>query len=246
MSKSKKNVVDPQGLIERYGADTIRMFCLFASPPEKSLEWSDQGVEGSYRFLNRLWRLVDDNRESIIKGAPYSGEKPLSGQNRNLHRKIHQTIKKVSGDIENRFHFNTAIAAVMELVNEINQMLSNKDEINDLSWSIIIEGIEASVILLSPVVPHITEELWKILGHDKCLSQLSWPSYSEEALKADTKLVVLQVNGKVRSRIEIPASQGEEEIKAQALADERVKNFIGDKKIKKVIVVQNKLVNVVV
>ena len=246
MSKSKKNVVDPQGLIDQYGADTIRMFCLFASPPEKSLEWSDQGVEGSYRFLNRLWRLVVDNLQEIKKGEPYSGKETLSGPERDLHRKTHQTIKKVTSDIENRFHFNTAISAVMELVNDINQMLSSGEELEDLARSVVIEAIETAIITLSPVVPHIAEELWKMLGHERSLSQLSWPSYSKEALEADTKLVVLQVNGKVRSRIEVPASEGEEQLKAKALADERVRNFIADKQIKKVIVVQNKLVNVVV
>ena len=134
----------------------------------------------------------------------------------------------------------------MELVNDINQMLSSREELDDLARSVVIEAIETAIITLSPVVPHITEELWKMLGHERSLSQLSWPSYSKKALEADTKLVVLQVNGKVRSRIEVPASEGEEELKAKALADERVRNFIADKHVKKVIVVQNKLVNVVV
>ncbi|MFC1884738.1 leucine--tRNA ligase [Thermodesulfobacteriota bacterium] len=246
MSKSKKNVVDPQGLIDRYGADTIRMFCLFASPPEKSLEWSDQGVEGSYRFLNRLWRLVDDNLGEITKRSPYDGKEQLKRGCRDLYRKTHQSIKKVTDDIENRFHFNTAIAAVMELVNEIYSLLNDEEELSDVAWSVIREAIEAAIKLLYPVVPHITEELWKNLGHDKCVSDLPWPEYRPEALEVETRLVVLQVNGKVRSRIEVPASEGEEEIKTQALSDERIQNFVAEKKIKKVIVVQNKLVNIVV
>ena len=246
MSKSKRNVVDPEGLLNRYGADTVRMFCLFASPPEKDLEWNDQGVEGSYRFLNRVWRLVVDHFDEVIKVPAHDGKEPLAGQLRDLHRKTHLTIKKVTDDIENRFHFNTAISAIMELVNEINQFLSQEGKKGSLSWSVVREAIETTVVLLSPVVPHITEELWNMLGHDETLLKLPWPAYRPEALEAETKLVVVQVNGKVRSRIEVPTSYGEEEIKAEALSDERVQRFVNGKSIKKVIVVQKKLVNVVV
>jgi leucyl-tRNA synthetase len=246
MSKSKRNVVDPEDFLNRYGADTVRMFCLFASPPEKGLEWNDQGVEGSYRFLNRVWRLVVDNFDEVIKVPVHDGKEPLTGQLRGLHRKTHLTIKKVTDDIENRFHFNTAISAIMELVNEINQFLSQEGKKDGLSWSVVREAIETTVVLLSPVVPHITEELWNMLGHDETLLKLPWPAYRPEALEAETKLVILQVNGKVRSRIEVPTSYGEEEIKAEALSDERVQRFVNGKTIKKVIVVKKKLVNVVV
>ena len=246
MSKSKKNVVDPQELIDRYGADTVRMFCLFASPPDKDLEWSDKGVEGSYRFLNRVWRLVVTHIDNITNIAPYDGKETLSGQSRSLYRKTHETIKKVTEDIENRFHFNTAISAVMELVNEVNQLLNNKEQKDDIAWSVVREAVEAAVVLLSPLVPHITEELWQMLGHKSSLLKMSWPSYNEDALQTETRLVVIQVNGKVRSRLEVPVSCGAKEIEAEALADKRIQNFVGDRQIRKVIVVQNKLVNVVV
>ena len=246
MSKSKKNVVDPEDLIGQYGADTVRMFCLFASPPEKDLEWSDQGVEGSYRFLNRVWRLIVDHLDNLTRVSTYKGTGLLSPQLKALNRKTHQAIKKVTSDIEDRFHFNTAIAAVMELVNEINQFLNNEGEKDDIAWSVVREAAEAAVILLSPVVPHISEELWHLLGHDQSLLTISWPNYREEALEVEKRLVVLQVNGKVRGRIEVPVSSTEKEIEAEALADERVQRFIKEKPIKKVIVVQKKLVNVVV
>jgi len=246
MSKSKKNVVDPEDLINQYGADTVRMFCLFASPPEKDLEWSDQGVEGSYRFLNRVWRLVVDHIDEIKNAPPYNVKDPLSGQLRDLHRKTHQTIKKVTEDIENRFSFNTAIAAIMELVNEINRFLNNKDKKDAAAWSIVREAVEATVVLVSPVVPHITEELWHMLGNSESLLNISWPTYREEALEVEKRLVVLQVNGKVRSRIEVSASYSEKEIEAEALADERVRRFINEQPIKKIIVVQKKLVNMVI
>ncbi|MBW1935820.1 MAG: leucine--tRNA ligase [Deltaproteobacteria bacterium] len=246
MSKSKKNVVDPEELIDRYGADTVRMFCLFASPPERDLEWSDQGVEGSFRFLNRVWRLVTENLENVLHVPVYGGKEELSGNLRKLHRKSHQTIKKVTADIEDRFHFNTAISAVMELVNEVNQYLSGSGEKDNLAWAVIREAIEVTVLLLSPVVPHICEELWQMLGHRESLLTVSWPEYSEKALEVDKRLVVLQVNGKVRDRIEVPASFGRDEIQAEALKSKRVQSFVAGAQIKKVIVVRDKLVNIVV
>jgi leucyl-tRNA synthetase len=246
MSKSKKNVVDPQSLIDEYGADTVRMFCLFASPPEKDLEWSDRGVDGSYRFLNRIWRLVTDHIGELNKVPVYEGRDSLPDRLKALHRKTHQTIKKVTDDIENRFHFNTGISAVMELVNEVTQFLNSKEKKDDTAWSVIREAIETSVVLLSPVVPHISEEMWEMLGRDKCLITVPWPGYREDALEVENRLVVLQVNGKVRSRIEVPVSYSEDEIEAEALADERIRRFIDGKPVRKVIVVQKKLVNVVV
>jgi leucyl-tRNA synthetase len=243
MSKSKRNVVDPEALIERYGADTVRMFCLFASPPERDLEWSDQGVEGSFRFLNRIWRLVTENIAPMLTVVSYDGKASLNGPERDLHRKTHQTIKKVTSDIEDRFHFNTAISAVMELVNEIGKYLGNKGE---KDWSVVKEAMETTVVLLSPVVPHITEELWHMLEREESLLNVRWPSYSDRALEVESRLVVLQVNGKVRDRIEVPAGYSEKEIEAEALKSQKVQNFVAGKPIKKVIVVQDKLVNVVV
>jgi leucyl-tRNA synthetase len=246
MSKSKRNVVDPEDLLDRYGADTVRMFCLFASPPERDLEWNDQGVEGSFRFLNRVWRLVVDHLKEISRVPTYDGEEPLSGHLKNLHRKTHETIKKVTNDIEDRFHFNTAISAIMELVNEVNKYLNSDQDREDLACSVVREAVESTVVLLSPVVPHITEECWRMLGHDESLLTVPWPSYKAEALEVEKWLIVIQVNGKVRSRIEVPTSFNSKEIEAEALNDERIRRFVGEKPIKKVIVVQNKLVNVVV
>ena len=246
MSKSKKNVVDPQALIEAYGADTVRMFCLFASPPEKDLEWSDQGVEGAYRFLNRVWRLVVDNLESIQTVEPFDGMTELPEDLRKIHRKVHQTIKKVTTDIEDRFHFNTAISAVMELVNEIYQFLgTEKGNRNRDTCSVLREALEAVIILLSPVVPHVAEELWHMIGKEESILQSSWPKHREEALSVESRLIVLQVNGKVRSRIEVPVTIEEKELEEAALADERVQRFLEGKPVKKVIVVRGKLVNVV-
>jgi leucyl-tRNA synthetase len=246
MSKSKRNVVDPEDLIDRYGADTVRMFCLFASPPERDLEWSDQGVEGSFRFLNRVWRLILEHLDAIKEVSAYSGSEALVGSLRDLERKIHQTIKKVTTDIEDRFHFNTAISAVMELVNDLSKYLAGNDEKDMLAWSVVREAVETTVILLSPVVPHIAEELWQILGQEGNLIDVRWPIHRAEALEVEQKMIVLQVNGKVRSRIHVSASINQKEMEAEALKDERVKQFIGEKKVKKVIVVKDKLVNVVV
>jgi len=246
MSKSKRNVVDPQDLIDQYGADTVRMFCLFASPPEKDLEWSEQGVEGAYRFLNRVWRLVVDNLKEILGAPVYEPGGDLDPELRPLHRKTHETIKRVTRDIEDRFHFNTAIAAVMELVNDVNRILGTERQKDTPVWSVISEAVEAIITLLSPVVPHIADELWNMIGHPECLLEVSWPTFRPEALEVESQVVVVQVNGKVRSRIELPVSLNEDEIEARALADERVIRFIEGKPVKKVIVVQRKLVNVVV
>ncbi len=247
MSKSKKNVVDPQVLIDRYGADTVRLFCLFASPPEKSLEWSDAGVEGAYRFLNRVWRLVADNIEDLNGVRAYDGSGDIPEDLSDLHRKSNLTIKRVSSDIETRFHFNTAISAVMELLNETNQFLAGASgKMNGMSRAVVREAVETIIVMLSPIVPHIASELWEMLGRSEDLLTFKWPSCREEALETEKRLVVLQVNGKVRSRIHIPSSWGEPELEKAALADDRVIQFTAGKTVRKVIVVQGKLVNVVV
>ncbi len=246
MSKSKKNIVDPEDMVNRYGADTVRMFCLFAAPPEKDLEWSEQGVEGSYRFLNRVWKLVMDNLEELRSVEPYDGNDRLTEPLKAIYRKTHQTIKKVTEDIEDRFHFNTAIASIMELVNEISRFLNSNAEKDRPAWRVLKEAIEKTVILLSPFVPHITEELWHQLGYEGFLIDHPWPKYKEEALKEDTQLVVIQVNGKVRSRIMVPSTYEREEIEKEALSDEKIKRYTENKEIKKIIVVGKKLVNIVV
>jgi leucyl-tRNA synthetase len=243
MSKSKRNVVDPEYLIEKYGADTARAFCLFASPPEKDLDWSDQGVEGSSRFLNRVWRLVYDQHSGLRNAKPLPFGTALDGDHKSLHQKTHKTIKKVSEDIE-RFHFNTAISAIMELVNEI-YVSEMKDPSDEVSKRVMREALETVVVLLSPFVPHFAEELWEALGQGESVMRTSWPDYDREAIQEDEILIVIQVNGKVRDRMTIPASYGEEEVKGWALRSEKIQKLIGGKEIKRVILVPRKLVNIV-
>ena len=243
MSKSKKNVVDPEYLIEKYGADTARIFCLFASPPEKDLDWSDQGVEGSARFLNRVWRLFYEQNPHLqnVKSLPFGTI--LEGDQKSLRQKIHKTIKKVTEDIE-RFHFNTAISAIMELVNEI-YVSEVKDRPDEISRGVIREAIETVVILLSPFVPHFSEELWEALGNQESILKTRWPDYDPDAVLEDEILIVIQVNGRLRDRMTIPASYGEEEVKAWALKSERIRKLVEGKEIKRVILVPRKLVNIV-
>lgn len=243
MSKSKKNVVDPEYLVERYGADTARIFCLFAAPPEKDLDWSDQGVEGAFRFLNRVWRLFFEQVPRLQKVTPLPFGISLEGDGKLLRQKVHKTIKKVTEDIE-RFHFNTAISAIMELVNEVYGS-ELKDREDELSKKLIKEAIETMVILLSPFVPHFAEELWRVLGNQTSIIKRPWPQYDPEAVQEDEVLIVVQVNGKLRDRMMVPASYGEEEVKAWALKSERIQKLVEGKTIKRVILVPRKLVNIV-
>ena len=245
MSKSLKNVVDPDYLINEYGADTVRAFCLFAAPPEKDLEWNDQGVEGAYRFLSRTWRIVMDYSDDIGDVASFAGREELTGELKALRRKTHQTIKKVTGDIEERFHFNTAISAVMELVNALGQFPRPARE-DILALSVVRETLESIILLLAPIVPHITEELWGELGHQGNLANAPWPSYDPVAASEEEITIVIQVNGKVRGRIVVPADEEGERIIRMALSDEKTGKFIEGKKILKEIYVPNKLVNIVI
>ncbi len=245
MSKSLKNVIDPDYLIKTYGADTARIFCLFASPPEKDLEWSDQGVDGSFRFLNRLWRIYAEYLEDIKKINPPDANLTLEGEWKNLRRKTHQTIRKVTVDIEDRFHFNTAISAVMELVNAV-YLVERPAKDNGKALSVIREALEAAVVLLAPIVPHIAEELWQILGHKTVVCDASWPKYDEAIASEEEITVVIQINGKLRSRMTVPVGEDAEKIKADALADVKIKALLKNASVKKVIYVPNKLVNIVV
>ena len=240
MSKSKGNVVDPNALIERYGADTARLFSLFAAPPEKDLDWSDQGVDGSFRFLNRVWKLVHD-RLDLVKNAVAPDVATLTAEERTLRRAVHKTIKKVTEDIEERFHFNTAIASVMELLNTVQPSELKTPQ----RGAVMKEALESMVLLLAPFVPHISEELWQRLGNDTPLSRTAWPEYDRNAVVDEEVLVVVQVNGKLRSRITVPAGTGEEELKAYALADEKVLPFLEGREVRKVVCVPDKLVNIV-
>jgi leucyl-tRNA synthetase len=240
MSKSKGNTVDPQPLIERYGADTVRMFMMFASPPEQSLEWSDDGVEGAHRFLKRLWRLVYEHVES---GGPVKSLQ-LSGLNeiqQAIRRKVHQTIQKAGDDIGRRYIFNTAIAANMELVNELYKF---KDDTGQ-GRSIMQEGLEGIVLMLSPIVPHVCHALWQSLGHADAVLDCRWPAVDTSALQQDVIQLVVQVNGKLRGHISVPANASREECERMALADESVLRYTEGKPIKKIVVVPNRLINVV-
>jgi leucyl-tRNA synthetase len=243
MSKSKKNVVDPEYLVEKYGADTARIFCLFAAPPEKDLDWSDQGVDGSFRFLNRVWRLFFEQSPRLQDRRPLPFGTVMEGHPKQLRQKTHKTIKKVTEDIE-RFHFNTAISAIMELVNEIYGS-EVKDREDEVSKRVMREAIETAVVLLSPFVPHFSEELWEALGNRDSVIKRSWPDYDPEAILEDEILIVVQVNGKVRDRMTVPASYGEGEIKTWALKSERVQKLVEGKEIKRVILVPQKLINIV-
>ena len=244
MSKSKGNVVDPNDLIEEYGADTVRLFSLFAAPPERDLDWSNKGVEGASRFLNRVYRFVENNRE-LLNTAPEQLPSDLDEKSRSLHRKTHQTIRKVTLDLENDFHFNTAISAVMELVNLMLSLVSDEAE-HKIIPAVTKEAVDSTLLLLSPMTPHFCSELWEISGHEEHLEKHSWPSFNPESAREDEITVVLQVNGKVRSRLSVPPEINDDELKALTLQDDKVLKFVGSKPIRKVIVVPKKLVNVVV
>ena len=240
MSKSKGNTVDPQQLIERYGADTVRLFILFAAPPEQSLEWNDEGVDGAARFLKRLWKLVASHLEK--QAASSALDVPaLSSSQKDIRRKFHETVAKVSDDVGRRHTFNTAIAAVMELINE----LSKFDDDSEQGRAVVREAIEGIVIMLSPMVPHITQQLWNELGHDELLADIAWPECDESAMARDEIELVLQVNGKLRSRINVAVDADNESIEAQALADDKIQTNIEGKTVRKVIVVPGRLVNIV-
>ena len=240
MSKSKLNGVDPQSLIEQYGADTARLFVMFTAPPEQALEWSDDGVQGANRFLRRLWRAVQGHLEGGPVGQLANAQ--LNAEQRDLRRAVHQTIAKVGDDVGRRYTFNTAIAASMELLNRVNRF----DADGETDRAVVQEALESVVLFLSPIVPHICHRLWQDLGHDTAIIDEAWPEPDASAMTAETLNIVVQVNGKLRARIEVPADTGEESLRELALAQENVQRFIGDKPVRKTIVVPGKLVNVVV
>jgi len=245
MSKSKGNVVSPDKLIASYGADTVRLYTLFIGPPERDAEWSDRGVEGAYRFLGRVWRLVErvKNQESQPRPVQVVNDnfRPGLETNSGLRRKTHLTIKKVTEDIDGGFYFNTAISAIMELVNEAYDYLAN-DATNQ---KVLNDAIEAIIILLSPFVPHISEELWQMIGRKSSIFKVKWPEYDKAAIAQDFVTMVIQVNGKLRSRLEVPFDIKEEDLKIRVLADPKIKGLSANKTIKNFIVVPKKLVNIV-
>ena len=244
MSKSLGNVVSPEEIISKFGADTARLFILFAAPPERELEWSDQGVEGSFRFLNRVWRIVAhfDGRLSLQQ-ANYD-PKELDDADRELRRVLHTSIKKVTDDIEQRFNFNTAISAMMELV---NALYAYKEKQENPKQGLVFEAVSALLRMLAPFVPHITEELWERLGGTEgSVHAQNWPAYDEEAMKVAEVEVMLQINGKGRERVIVPSEATKEELEAFALADPKIKELIGDSEIVRVVCVPKRLVNIVI
>ena len=243
MSKSKGNVVSPEDIVSAYGADTARLFILFASPPERDLEWSDQGVEGCYRFLNRVWRLVQPVGDTL-SGTTLPGSGKMTGVNGEMRRMTHITIKRVTEDIDTRFNFNTAVSAIMELVNAMYQFREVPE--TDRDPGIMREALETLLVLLAPFAPHMTEELWEITGHRGSVHSMPWPAYDPGAIVEDEITIVVQINGKVRERMLVPANIKPDAMKDMVLRQERVRELIAGKQVVKVIPVPGKLVNIVI
>ena len=239
MSKSKGNTISPLEIIEEYGADTARLFILFAAPPERDLDWSDKGVEGCYKFLNRVYRLVDE-LEGVFENDKEFGE--LTKADKELRAKTNSTLKKVTDDLSTKFGFNTAIAALMELVNDIYKY----KELDNRNDAVLREALETIVVILSPFAPHLGEELWDKIGKEGSIFDISWPKYDEDAIQLDEMELIVQVNGKLRNKIMVASDISQEDMKTAALEDEKVKDFIGDKNVVKVIAIPGKLVNIVV
>jgi len=246
MSKSKGNVVDPTEMIARYGADTVRLFCLFAAPPERDFDWSDTGIEGANRFVKRIWRLVEELQDVLTAAAPCSSTATqCTGESaKAIRHKEHATVKKAGDDIRLRFQFNTAISAAMELVNDLYQ---HKDALREEENgpAVLSSAIATVLAVMSPITPHLCEELWQILGHPGRLALQPWPAFSDDALVKDMVTVVVQVNGKVRARLEVPSDAGQQAVQELALRDENVAKHVEGMTVRKVIVIPGKLVNVV-
>ncbi len=240
MSKNKGNTVDPGELIEKYGADTVRLFMMFTAPPEQALEYSDDGVQGAYRFLKRFWTAVHTHAE--CDDVPPLDIDSLSTAQRDLRRKTHQTIAKVGDDMGRRYTFNTAVAASMELLNAVTRF----DDSSPQGTAVIREALNAVVLFLSPIVPHICHELWEVLGHETAVVDERWPAFDESALEQELVEIVIQVNGKLRARISVAADADKDAVAAAALANENVQRFIAGKDIRKTVVVPGRLVNIVV
>ncbi len=243
MSKSKGNVVDPEEAVERYGADTVRLYILFAAPPDQDFEWTEEGIRGAYRFLTRLWNFVLD-RADRLRDIDYRREdlKNLQGKARDIRRRVHETVKGFLEDMERNFQFNTAIAKIMKLFND----LANFDPKGDEDWKVLKEGVETLLLLLAPITPHICEELWQEIGKEGLISEENFPEPDLEALKVEEVEIPVQVNGKVRARVRVPFGADEETVKEVALRNERVRAYTEGKEIRKVVYVPNKLINIVV
>jgi len=260
MSKSKGNVVDPDDMLQKYGADALRLYVMFVAPPEKEVEWSDAGLEGSFRFLVRVWRLADHWAETIGgEGMPECRAAECSEAERALRRKTHDTIRRVTSDIEDRMHLNTAVSSLMELVNELygfsegtahgaptrGEPPAGRVE-RPQTIAALREAIDALVVMISPFAPHMAEELWEMLGHVDGLAKAAWPSFDPEVAKANEVVVPVQINGKVRARVTAPADASEDSLRELALADAVVRTHTSGKTIRKVVIAKGPLVSVVV
>jgi leucyl-tRNA synthetase len=247
MSKSKGNVVDPDELIRTLGADTARLFSLFAAPPEKDLDWNDHGVEGASRFLNRIWRFVLAHADAL-RAAPVAGAgAPVSTGGRAFRRTLHETIGRVTHDIETEFHFNTAVSAIMELVNALYAFEAAPPDAvpREERGPLLREAVETLALLLGPFCPHIAEEVWAVLGHEPSLFDQRWPTADPTALAKDEVTLVVQVDGKVRGRLVVEVGTTQERVERLALADDRVQPWIASRRVARVVVVPGRLVNIV-
>jgi leucyl-tRNA synthetase len=259
MSKSKGNVVDPDDMLAKYGADALRLYVMFVAPPEKEVEWSDTGLEGTFRFLVRVWRIVDHWAETVGgEGMPECSDDCTDAE-RKLRRKTHETIRRVTVDIEERMHLNTAVSSMMELVNELYDFsdgtahgIPTRGETpvgrveRAQTIAALREALDALVVMISPFAPHMAEELWQMLGHAETLSKAKWPTFDAAVAKADEVVVPVQINGKVRARVTVRADASEDELRELALADAAVKGHTIGKTIRKVVVAKGPLVSVVV
>ncbi len=262
MSKSKGNVVDPDDMIQKYGADALRLYVMFVAPPEKEIEWTDAGLEGSWRFLARVWRLVDQLAETIGgEGIPSPAELELNDGERALRRKTHDTIRRVTVDLDPRVHLNTAVSAMMELVNELYAFCGRTDclrigqqadEVSTVGTveraatvAVLKESVEALVRMMSPFTPHMAEELWELLGHTGGIAAAGWPTFDEAVAKAEEIVIPVQINGKVRARLTVPADTPEDRLRELALADPQVVKHLEGKAVRKVVVAAGRLVSVV-
>ncbi len=250
MSKSKGNVVDPDDMISRYGADALRLYVMFVAPPEKEVEWSDSGLEGSYRFLGRVWRLVDQVCDTLKDGNQAVRPATLGDAERKVRRRTHETIRRVTTDVEQRIHLNTAVSALMELVNDLHAYgeALQRDAAVQRPGAVFVmkEAVEALVVMISPFAPHMAEELWERLGHADGLACAVWPSFDPDAARAEDIVVPVQVNGRLRSRLTVPAETSDEDLRERALADPAVRPYTAGKTVTTVVVAKGRLVNVVV
>ncbi|MCC7294661.1 MAG: class I tRNA ligase family protein, partial [Acidobacteria bacterium] len=245
MSKSKGNVVDPDEMLGHYGADALRLFVLFAAPPEKEFAWNEEGIEGCYRFVGRVWQLYREiTALSAGEGPPAGGTVDPAAAAR-LRKKIHQTIRKVGEDIEIRFHLNTAVSAVMELANVLRkekEALRNSAE----GRALLAEGMEALILALAPFTPHVCEEMWRGTGHETLVLRAPWPSFDPILAMEEKATIVVEINGKVRDKFEAEHDAAEEAVKEAALALPRIRELLEGKTVRKVVVIKGKIVNIVV